>query len=122
MKPFTAILCIAAISIIFISCLKSDECTSQITEGTSIFIGKADSKDKAKQNSCNKYCLEMDPVCDAIYRIWVTSPEGQAAGSPSKMKAMYKNRKLLDCVTITCAQQCMNKLNSGVLNYSVRCE
>jgi len=80
-----------------------------------------DDEDQALHNACNTYCLEADPDCEAMYGIWVTSPAGIAAGSPSKKDAMYQDDALLDCITATCADQCVRDVQAGTLTGSVTC-
>ena len=108
--------------IIMISCSGSKKCESQIDFNGKKYIGIGKSKLVAKRNSCNKYCLAEDAKCDAIYRIWLDSPLGKKAGHPKKVKALYRNKKLMDCVTIRCARKCQEKLNAAKLTYQVKCK
>jgi hypothetical protein len=86
-----------------------------------MFTGKGKDADEAQRNGCNKYCLEADPGYDARYRIWLDSPRGQAAGRPAKKEAIYKDRSLLDYVTITCQNKCMASIQSGELKGESKC-
>ena len=61
----------------------------------------------AKLNACNNYCRDADPEFDAMYRIWLDSPKGKAAGSPSKQESIFKDKDLLVYVTETCAKKCV---------------
>ena len=103
-----------------VSC--SSECTGEITDGGKTYTAKAKNPEDAKRFTCNKYCLATDGKCDAMYNIWVNSPIGKAAGSPPKMKALSKNKKLLDCVTIECADRCLADIKAGKLEARVNCK
>ena len=69
----------------------------------------------AKNNACNVYCREADPEYDARYRIWLDSPKGKAAGSPSKQEAIFKDKELLLYVTETCAKKCAETMNPSAV-------
>jgi len=108
-----------------VSCSSSSAiCTGEVTSQGKTYTGsnKKGNKDQARLNACNKYCLETDPKCEALYGIWVTSPKGQAAGSPPKSKAIYEDQKLMDCVTITCANKCVADIKTGSLQGKVSCK
>ena len=79
------------------------------------FEGKGKSADEAKNNACNVYCREADPEYDARYRIWLDSPKGKAAGSPSKQEAIFKDKELLLYVTETCAKKCAETMNPSAV-------
>jgi hypothetical protein len=76
---------------------------------------------EAQGNACNKYCLEADPEFDARYRIWFDSPRGKAAGRPAKKESIYKDRSLLDYVTITCMKRCVAAVKAGELKGETEC-
>jgi hypothetical protein len=51
-----------------------------------------------------------------MYRIWLDSLEGRAADRPPKDKPVYKSKRLLDFVTITCANRCVEWIKSPIRN------
>lgn len=97
-------------------------CTGVLTYEGQTFEGRADNEKQAKLNACNKYCLEADPEFDARYRIWLDSPKGQKAGRPSKKESIYKDKDLLDFVTITCANKCVDNAGKGKTKLEVNCK
>ena len=99
----------------------SKDCTAEITAGGKTFAATGKIADEAQRNACNKYCLETDSECEAMYRIWLDSPKGKAAGSPPKMRALSEDRKLLDCVTIKCADACLVSFKAGKLEGKAAC-
>ena len=48
-------------------------------------------------------------------RVWLRSAEGRAAGRPPKEESIYTSKRLLDFVTITCANRCVGWPKSGEL-------
>lgn len=84
----------------------SAECTGKVTYQGKTFEGKDKTAEKAKLNACNNYCRDADPQFDAMYRIWLDSPKGKAAGSPSKQESIFKDTDLMKFVTETCANKC----------------
>jgi hypothetical protein len=97
------------------------QCTGTVTYNNQTFTGMGKDADEAQRNACNKYCLEADPEFDAHYHIWLDSPKGQAAGRPAKKEAIYKDRSLLDYVTITCMNKCVASIKSGELKGESKC-
>lgn len=89
------------------------ECVGTVQYQGKTFEGKDKTAEAAKLNACNNYCAEADPEYDAIYRMWLDSPKGKAAGSPSKKDAVFKDKdkRLLDYITITCANRCLAEMN-----------
>lgn len=89
------------------------ECVGTVQYQGKTFEGKDKTADQAKHNACNNYCSEADPEYDAVYRMWLDSPKGKAAGSPSKKEAVFKDKdkRLLDYITITCANRCVAGMN-----------
>lgn len=87
------------------------ECVGTVTFEGKTFEGKDKTAEQAKLNACNHYCREADPQYDAMYRIWLDSPKGKAAGSPSKKEAIFKDKDLLTYVTETCAKKCAATMN-----------
>ena len=83
------------------------ECVGTVAYQGKTFEGKDRNIDAAKGNACNKYCREADPEYDAMYRIWLDSPKGKAAGSPSKQEAIFKDEALMKFVTETCSKRCV---------------
>ena len=90
-------------------------CVGSVTYQGKAFEGKGKSADEAKNNACNVYCREADPEYDARYRIWLDSPKGKAAGSPSKQEAIFKDKELLLYVTETCAKKCAETMNPSAV-------
>ena len=127
MKSIRTVISVSFLCVIlglsFVSCSSSpSDCMAEITAGGKTYAAKAENPDDAKRYACNKYCLDTDPECDAMYHIWVTSPKGKAAGSPSKQRALSDDKKLLDCVTIKCANKCLNDEKTGKLQVKASCE
>src|SRR6266853_4399083 len=89
------------------------KCTATLTNDGKTFVGEGPSTDDATRFACNKYCREADPGYEAMYRVWLDSPEGRAAGRPSKEEAIFKDKKLMDYVTVTCANECLAKVKDG---------
>jgi len=99
----------------------SPKCTGEVDYEGRVFTGAGKNTEEAQQFACNKYCLEVDSVVDARYRIWLDSPKGRAAGRPSKQESLYKDKDLLDYVTLTCAPKCVNSVKAGQLKGSTKC-
>lgn len=89
----------------------SDACIGTVTFEGKTFQGAGKNEIDAKLFACNNYCADADGEYDARYRIWLDSPKGKAAGSPSKREAMFKNQDLLDYVTNVCARKCSAEMN-----------
>ncbi len=87
------------------------ECTGKVSYQGKTFEGKDKTAEKAKLNACNNYCRDADPQFDAMYRIWLDSPKGKAAGSPSKQESIFKDADLMKYVTETCANRCATTMN-----------
>ncbi len=100
----------------------SQKCIALVTyEGTS-YQGSDATREKAIRNACNNYCRDGDSEYDAMYRVWVVSPAGRAAGQPSKHEAIFKDSKLMDFVTVTCANKCVAWTNDGTARLDAKCE
>ena len=99
----------------------SDKCTATLTYQGKTYTGVG-KKDDAVSFACNKYCLADDPEYDAMYRIWLSSPEGRAAGQVPKEEAIYKSKRLLDFVTTTCANRCVGWTKSGRAQAETKCD
>ena len=97
------------------------ECTATLTYQGQTYTGVGD-KEKAVSFACNKYCRDDDPEYDAMYRIWLNSSEGRAAGQPSKEEAIYKSKRLMDFVTITCANRCVEWTKDGRAKVETKCD
>lgn len=125
MKKFKGIvpvvLCIVFVASLISCGFSSKECTGEIVSGGKKYTSKAKNPDDAKRFACNKYCLDTDAKCDAMYGIWVASPKGKAAGSPPKMRALSEDKQLLDCVTIECAGRCLADIAAGRVQVKVKC-
>ena len=89
------------------------KCTATLTYDGKTFVGEGPSTDDATHFACNKYCREADPGYEAMYGVWVDSPAGKAAGRPTKEEAIFKDKKLMDYVTVTCANECLAKIKDG---------
>ena len=98
------------------------KCTATLTNDGKTFVGEGPSTDDATRFACNKYCREADPGYEAMYRVWLDSPEGRAAGRPSKEEAIFKDKKLMDYVTVTCANECLAKVKDGKAKAETKCE
>jgi hypothetical protein len=101
---------------------RTQKCTARLTYEGRTFVGEDTSTDKATQNACNKYCREVDPGYEAMYDVWLDSPAGRAAGRPSKEEAIFKDRKLMDYVTVTCANECLAKIKDGKARAEAKCD
>jgi hypothetical protein len=98
------------------------KCTATLTYQGRTYTGADAVQDKATSNACNKYCREADPGYDAMYRIWVDSSAGRAAGQPSKEEAIFKDKRLMDYVTITCANKCVGWTKDGTAKVETKCD
>ena len=98
------------------------KCTATLTNDGKTFVGEGASTDDATRFACNKYCREADPGYDAMYGVWLDSPAGKAAGRPSKEEAIFKDKKLMDYVTVTCANECLTKIKDGKAKTETKCE
>ena len=98
------------------------KCTATLTYDGKTFTGEDASGDKATRFACNKYCREADPGYEAMYGIWLDSPAGKAAGRPSKQEAIFKDKKLMDYVTVTCANECLAKIKDGKAKAETKCD
>jgi hypothetical protein len=98
------------------------KCTTTLSYEGSTFTGEDTSEDKATRNACNKYCREADPGYEAMYEVWLDSPAGKAAGRPSKQEAIFKDKKLMDYVTVTCANECLAKIKDGKAKAETKCD
>ena len=98
------------------------KCTATLTNDGKTFVGEGSSTDHAKRFACNKYCREADPGYEAMYGVWLDSPAGKAAGRPSKEEAVFKDKKLMDYVTVTCANECLAKVKDGKAKAETKCE
>ena len=87
------------------------ECVGTVNYQGKVFEGRAKTADEAKSNACNNYCRDADGEYDAMYRIWLDSPKGKAAGSPSKQEAIFKDEALMKFVTETCSKRCVATMN-----------
>lgn len=113
---FTLALASGILLTVSVGCGGSDAgCVGSVTYQGKAFEGKGKSADEAKNNACNVYCREADPEYDARYRIWLDSPKGKAAGSPSKQEAIFKDKELLLFVTETCAKKCAETMNPSAV-------
>ena len=117
-------LCIALFLLfaVVLACSRgSNKCTATLTYQGKTYTGMG-KKDEAVSFACNKYCIADDSEYDAMYRIWLESAEARAAGRPPKEEAIYKSKRLLDFVTITCANRCVGWTKSGRAQAETKCE
>jgi hypothetical protein len=98
------------------------KCTATLTLDGRTFVGEDAAEEKATHNACNKYCREADPGYEAMYGVWLDSPAGKAAGRPSKEEAIFKDKKLMDYVTVTCANECLAKIKDGKAKVETKCD
>lgn len=117
----STLICCVIFAALLVSCSSSKECVGEIMAGGKTYSSKAKTPEDAKRLACNKYCLETDSKCEAMYAIWVNSPKGKAAGSPPKMRALSEDKQLLDCITIECANKCLASAAAGKLQMQVNC-
>ena len=99
----------------------SNKCTATLTYQGKTYTGIG-KKDDAVSFACNKYCIADDSEYEAMYGIWLDSAEGRAAGRPPKEEAIYKSKRLLDFVTITCANRCVGWTKSGRAQAETKCD
>lgn len=117
--PIVGLLLLSAVLACNFSSAKT--CSGEVSYHGKTFTGKGKDAEEAQHNGCNLYCLEADADVDARYRIWLDSPKGKAAGSPSKKDAMYKDPTFLDFVTVTCANKCLAKIKDGSMQGQTKC-
>ena len=108
--------------IIACSSSRAKECSATLSYQGKTYTGAGPEKDKATSFACNKYCRDDDPEYEAMYRIWLDSPEGRAAGRPSKEEAIYKSKRLMDLVTLTCANKCVDWTKDGTAKVETKCD
>lgn len=109
------------IAVLACSSGSAKKCTATLNYEGRTFVGDATSTDDATRNACNKYCREADPGYEAMYGVWLDSPAGKAAGRPSKEEAIFKDKKLMDYVTVTCANECLSKIKDGKAKAETNC-
>ena len=119
---FLSLLLLLAAVIACSSGSSAKKCTATLTNDGKTFVGEGSSTDDATRFACNKYCREADPGYEAMYGVWLDSPAGKAAGRPSKEEAIYKDKKLMDYVTVTCANECLAKVKDGKAKAETKCE
>jgi hypothetical protein len=100
----------------------AQKCTATLNYEGRTFVGEDTSTEKATRNACNKYCREADPGYEAMYGVWLDSPAGKAAGRPSKEEAIFKDKRLMDYVTVTCANECLAKIKDGKAKAETKCD
>lgn len=88
----------------------SDACLGTVAYQGKIFEGKGKDAEESKRNVCNNYCRDADPEFDIRYGIWLESPKGKAAGSPSKQESIFKDKDLMTFVTETCSKKCVAEM------------
>ena len=112
-RSFTSLAATAFVLMaIVLGCSSSGaDCVANAPHHVEEVAGKDKTAEQANHRDCNHYCREADPQYDAMYRIWLDSPKGKAAGSPSKQEAIFKDKDLLTYVTETCAKKCAATMN-----------
>lgn len=121
---FGAVLAVALLVGVAIACRSSSSgktCTGEVEYQGTTFTGEAGNLEDAQRFACNKYCLEADPEFDAHYRIWLDSSKGKDAGSPPKKESIYKDKDLMDYLTVDCALKCVAKVKDGRMKGSAKC-
>lgn len=88
----------------------NEVCTGTVVYQGKVFEGKGKEAGESKRNACNNYCRDADPEYEARYYIWLDSPLGKAAGSPSKQEAIFKDKDLMKFVTETCSSRCVAEM------------
>ena len=97
-------------------------CKATLTVEGQTFTGEDASAEKATRNSCNNYCRSADPGYEAVYQAWLDSPAGRDAGRPSKEEAIFKDKKLMEYVTVFCANECLAKIKDGKAKVETKCK
>src|SRR5207244_8313 len=98
-----AVIAVALLLGAVIGCRSSSSgptCKGEVVYEGTTFTGEAANAEDAQRFACNKYCLEADPEFDAHYHIWLDSPKGRAAGSSAKKESIYKDKDLMDYLTV----------------------
>lgn len=119
-----SIVAIALLVLVALACRSSSSgptCKGEVVYEGQTFTGEAGNLDDARRFACNKYCLEADPEFDAHYRIWLDSAKGRDAGSPPKKESIYKDKDLMDYLTVECAMKCVAKVKDGRMKGSATC-
>lgn len=96
-------------------------CSGEVTYEGKTFTGQAGNVEDAQRFACNNYCLDADPEFDAHYRIWLDSSKGEAAGRPSKKESIYKDKDLMDYLTVECSLKCVAKVKDGRMKGQSKC-
>src|SRR5712671_2050749 len=117
-----ALLFLFAIMLACSSGSSAKKCMTTLTLDGRTFVGEDEAEEKATHNACNKYCREADPGYEAMYGVWLDSPAGKAAGRPSKEEAIFKDKKLMDYVTVICANECLAKVKDGKAKIETKCD
>src|SRR5437588_11003417 len=111
--PILSLLLLLAAVLACSSGSSAKKCSATLNNDGKTFVGEGASADDATRFACNKYCREADPGYEAMYGVWLDSPAGKAAGRPSKEEAIFKDKKLMDYVTVTCANGWLAKIKDG---------
>ena len=53
---------------------------------------------------------------------WIRPPEKPPAGRPSKEEAIFKDKDLMDYVTVTCANECLARITYGRAKVETKCD
>ena len=119
----STLLAAACMLAVVLACRSSSgpTCSGEVTYEGKTFSGQAGNVEDAQRFACNNYCLDADPEFDAHYRIWLDSPKGEAAGRPSKKESIYKDKDLMDYLTVDCALKCVAKVKDGRLKGQAKC-
>ena len=97
-------------------------CTGEVVYQSTTYTGEAGNVEDAQRFACNKYCLEADSEFDAHYHIWLDSPKGKEAGSPPKKESIYKDKDLMEYLTVQCAMRCVASVKQGKMQGSAKCQ
>ena len=119
-----AALAVALLLGVAIACRSSSSgptCKGEVAYEGKTYTGEAGNVEDAQRFACNKYCLEADPEFDAHYHIWLDSPKGKEAGSPPKKESIYKDKDLMEYLTVQCAMRCVASVKQGKMQGSAKC-
>lgn len=76
-------------------------------------------RSEARANACNVYCVDADPQADAMYRIWLDSPQGNP--SLERWEGMYEDPRIAAYLE-TCASRCVADVAAGRRPGGVDCQ
>lgn len=109
---FSLVLAVTTLFLVVLGCGggSSDACIGTVMYQGRTFQGAGKNEIDAKLHACNNYCTDADPEYDARYRVWLDSPKGKEAKSPSKKEAIFKDKDLFAYVENVCAKKCTQEM------------